>query len=61
MTEQLYRYHWKQGAVQAKWKGRIVRLIASGARNTVAIEDVETGERMTTSRRALRRIKEEKV
>ena len=56
MTEQLYRYHWGNNPVRAWWKGRIVRLVASGARNTVMVEDVETGEQMTTSRRALRRV-----
>ena len=59
--EGLFIYAWGNNPVRSRWKGRVVRLIAAGARNTVMIEDVETGERMTTSRRALRRVAEEKA
>ena len=58
--ESLFIYAWGNNPVRARWRGRLVRLIASGARNTVMVEDAETGERMTTSRRALRRAAQER-
>ena len=53
MTE--YVYVWRNNARRAGLYGRRCRLIASGAMGTVLVE-FEDGERVTTSRRALRRI-----
>lgn len=55
MTEPLYRYRWQNNPVRARWKGRIVRVLRRFAMQSVLIEDVETGEKMCTSRRALRK------
>jgi hypothetical protein len=49
-------YRWANNSVRATWCGCLVRIVVSGARNTVLIEDV-AGRRMTTSRRALRRVR----
>lgn len=56
MSEKLYRYAWGNNPVRAKMKGRICRVLKSGAMNTVLIEFLDTGERTTTSHRALRRV-----
>jgi hypothetical protein len=50
-----YLYAWGNNPVRATLKGRKCKLLATGTRNTVLIEMVDTGERVTTSRRALRR------
>lgn len=50
-----YLYSWANNPVRKALKGRECRLIAVGTRNTVLIEMVDTGERVTTSRRALRK------
>ena len=52
----LYRYAWGNNPERARWKGRTVKVVAAGAMNTVLVLDVATGETMTTSRRALRRL-----
>ena len=49
-----YRYAWGNNPVRATLKGRRCRILASGTRNTVAVE-FEDGTRVTTSRRALRK------
>lgn len=51
-----YVYRWRNNAVRAQWYGKRVRLIASGKMGTVLIER-EDGERITTSRRALRKVR----
>jgi len=51
-----YVYFWGNNPVRAALKGRRCRLLVSGARNTVLIEMCDTGERVTTSRRALRKL-----
>lgn len=50
---------WQDNPVRAALKGRKCRLIATGTRNTVLIEMADTGERVTTGRRALRKAKGE--
>ena len=52
----LYRYAWGNTPVRARWKGRTVKIVAQGTMNTVLVLDVKTGETMTTSRRALRKL-----
>ncbi len=58
MAEMLYQYYWSNSPTRAKMKGRICRVLASGAMNTVMIQFLDNGERTTTSRRAIRRVKE---
>ena len=50
-----YFYAWGNNPVRAALKGRKCKLLATGTRNTVLIEMCDTGERVTTSRRALRK------
>jgi hypothetical protein len=50
-----YVYVWRNNARRATLYGRRCRLIATGAMGTVLVE-FEDGERVTTSRRALRRL-----
>ena len=52
----VYKYAWGNNPVRAALKGRKCKLIATGTRNTVLIEMADTGERVTTSRRALRKL-----
>lgn len=58
MTERgiIYRYAWGNNPVRAKLKGRLCRVLTAGARRTIMIEMLDTGERVTTSLRALRRL-----
>lgn len=53
MTE--YVYVWRNNERRAALYGRRCRLLAAGAMGTVLVE-FEDGERVTTSRRALRRL-----
>ncbi len=59
MAEQLYKFAWGNSPTRAKMKGRICRVLASGAMNTIMIEFLDNGERTTISRRAIRRVKDE--
>ena len=52
-SQQLYVYRWGNNPRRAELKGRLCRLLASGALGTVLVEMVDTGERVTTSHRAL--------
>jgi hypothetical protein len=47
-------YAWRNNERRAELCGRRCRIVATGAMGTVLIE-FENGERVTTSRRALRR------
>lgn len=57
----IYVYAWEKGPhglpnpVRAALKGRRCVLEASGGMGTVLVRFLDTGERVTTSRRALRR------
>jgi hypothetical protein len=51
-----YVYAWGNNPRRAELKGRTCRLVASGAMGTVLVE-FDGGERVTTSRRALRRVR----
>jgi hypothetical protein len=50
-----YVYAWRNNARRAELYGRRCRLIAAGRMGTVLVEFADTGERGTTSRRALRK------
>lgn len=59
MSDRLYEYAWGNNPVRAALKGRVCRVVARGGRgskNTVLVEFVDTGERVSTSLRALRRL-----
>ena len=53
----LYRYPWRNNSKRATMYGRIFRVVARGAMNSVLIEFVDTGQREATSRNALRKVK----
>lgn len=55
MTETLYVYVWGNNSRRAQLKGRACRVVARGGMNSVLVEFVDTGERVTTSRFAIRR------
>jgi hypothetical protein len=50
-----YVYAWRNNARRAELYGRRCRLVATGRMGTVLVEFADTGERVTTSRRALRK------
>ena len=57
MTERaVYVYAWGNNERRAKLKGRRCVVIARGAMASVLVEFVDDGERVVTSRRALRRV-----
>jgi hypothetical protein len=56
----LYQYYWKNNPTRAAWRGRVVRLVAVGALNSALVEDAETGARIVTHRRAIRRLTTQK-
>ena len=56
MTEKLYVYAWSNNPRRRELQGRQCRVLARGKMSTVLIEFVDTGERVTTSSRALRRV-----
>lgn len=51
----LYRYPWKNNEKRATMFGRLFRVVARGAMNSVLIEFTDNGQREVTSRNALRR------
>ena len=51
----VYVYGWKNNPTRARLHGRRCVVEAAGALGTVLIRMLDTGERVTTSRRALRR------
>lgn len=58
MTTTIYVYAWGNNARRAQLKGRRCRILATSTRfGTVLVVFLDTGERVTTSRRALRRAK----
>jgi hypothetical protein len=50
----VYVYAWESNDRRAKLKGRRFVVEARGRMNTMLIRFLDTGERVTTSRRALR-------
>ena len=51
-----YVYAWGNNPRRAELKGRVCVIEASGAMGTCLVAFVDNGERVTTSRRALRRL-----
>lgn len=52
-----YRYPWKNNVKRATMYGRVFRVVARGAMNSVLIEFSDNGQREVTSRNALRKVK----
>lgn len=50
----VYVYAWGNNSRRAELKGRRCVIEASGTKNTVLVRFIDNGERVTTSRRALR-------
>jgi hypothetical protein len=55
-SDELYVYRWGNNPRRRELKGRRCRAVARGRMNTVLVEFVDTGERVTTSSRALQRV-----
>lgn len=55
-TRTAYVYAWGNNPRRAELKGRTCVIEATGAMGTALVAFVDTGERVTTSRRALRRV-----
>jgi hypothetical protein len=53
---QLYRYAWGNNSKRSTMKGRACILLGTMSLGSVYIEFSDTGERVVTSRRALRRV-----
>jgi hypothetical protein len=51
----VYRYAWGNNSRRAELKGRLCVIEARGAMATVLVRFLDNGERVTTSRRAVRR------
>jgi hypothetical protein len=56
VAERLYIYGWGNNPRRRELQGRRCRILAHGAMNTILVEFLDNGERVTTSTRALRRI-----
>lgn len=54
-----YRYRWGNNPRRAELKGRLCVVEAVGTKNTVLIRFLDTGERVTTSHRAIGPVVEE--
>jgi hypothetical protein len=55
-AEPRYVYRWRNNPRRGELYGRVCRLVCSGTKNTVLVEFVDTGERVTTSRWAIKRV-----
>ena len=56
VAERIYVYLWGNNPRRAELQGRRCCILARGRMNTVLVEFVDNGERVTTSSRALRRV-----
>ena len=52
----IYKYHWGNNPVRRQLKGRACEVLASGRMGSILISMADTGERVITSRRAVRRV-----
>ena len=55
VAERIYVYLWGNNPRRRELQGRRCRVVARGRMNTVLVEFLDNGERVTTSNRALRR------
>lgn len=53
----LYRYAWGNNPRRAELKGRLCRIVRRGSRGTVLVRFEDNGDFVTTSGRALRRVR----
>lgn len=51
----IYTFAWGNNSRRRELKGRRCELLATGRMGTVLVRFLDTGERVTTSRRALRK------
>jgi hypothetical protein len=51
----LYLYRWKNNPIRAKLYGRKCRVLQRGKQNSCLLEFLDTGERVVTSRNAIRK------
>ncbi len=56
LNEKVYEFAWGNNPRRAELKGRRCVVEARGALGTVLVRFLDTGERVTTSRRAIREI-----
>jgi hypothetical protein len=52
--ERIYTFVWGNNPRRAELRGRRCRVLARGRMGTVLVEFLDTGERVTTSHRAIR-------
>jgi len=52
----VYRYVWANNERRASLKNRFCRILARGKMNTVLVEFIDNGEKITTSGRALSKV-----
>jgi hypothetical protein len=57
VAERIYVYAWGNNARRRALQGRRCRILARGRMSTVLVEFIDDGERVTTSSRALRRVR----
>jgi hypothetical protein len=58
VAERIYVYAWGNNPRRRELQGRRCRIVSRGRMSTVLVEFLDNGERVTTSSRALRRIRE---
>lgn len=59
MVSAIYKYMWGNNPKRKKMKGRLCKVICfSGSMGSALVEFLDTGERVNTSRRALKRVEE---
>ena len=51
----LYKYHWGNNAKRKTLKGRLCKIVAHMAMNSVVVEFQDNGQQEVVSRRALRK------
>lgn len=54
--DQVYVYAWANNERRAELKGRECIVLVRGGKRTVLVQFLDTGEKVTTSERALRRV-----
>jgi len=57
VAERIYVYGWGNNPRRRALQGRRCRILARGRMSTVLVEFLDNGERVTTSLRALRRLR----
>ena len=55
MSETLYRFCWKNNPKRATLYGRMCRVVARGAKNSIMVEFTDNGQREIVSANSIRR------